>query len=114
MTRLFGALAALFLCLAPAAAQTCVSVDSLLEKVTANKREHRLVETGPLLDRLKQMFAESLPAGDPPPATRAIVIDLPAGIVVVYVVQDMACSPLAIGESTEAREVRALVFGERI
>lgn len=114
MSRIFGALAALFLCLAPAQAQTCVSVDCLLEKVIANKREHRLVEAGPVLDRLKQMFAESPPAGDPPPATRAIVIDLPAGIVVVYVVQDMACSPLVIGESSEARAVRAMVFGERI
>lgn len=114
MSRLFGALVALFLCLAPAAAQTCVTTDSFLERVTAAGRVHRVVEAGPILEHLRRLFAETPPVVEPPPATRAIVVDLPAGIVIVYLVQDMACSPLVIAESPEARAVRILVFGERV
>lgn len=109
-----SALVALFLCLAPAVAQTCVSVDSVLERVMAAKREYRIIDAGSTLDRLKQMFVEAAPAREELPASRAIVIDSPPEIIVLYLVQDMACSLLVIAASTEAREVRTLVFGERI
>ena len=109
-----SALVALFLCPAPAQAQTCVSVDSVLGRVMAAKREYRIIEAGPTLERLKQMFVEAAPAREEPPASRAVVVDSPPEILVLYLVQDMACSLLLIAESAEAREVRARVFGARI
>lgn len=107
MNRLICALAALFLCLAPAAAQECRPLDEVLDKIAASGRPHVVIEPGPALTRLRAIYAETPPAGDAPPADRVIVVDFGRAMVVIFIMGAAACSPLV----TDAPEIRVLAFG---
>ena len=113
MSRFLSAFVALFLCLAPAIAGNggeCRPLDRVLDVLAEQGRDHLIIEAGTTLEALRQFYAEAPPASPLPPADRALVVDYPSAVLVLFLTGAAACSPLI----TDAPEIRALLFGTRL